>query len=145
MADTSGSISSIMGSLITFILGVVALFKFIGVTLKAIDQLVEESDKEIIRQKVVKFWVSTADLSTFEAVGKALKSRYRQMKRNIPMFLRLYWFMLLIMFAVVCHDNHNAKAGDLEKNFMQSIKVDFSVLDNTYYLEAARNYDGFLR
>jgi hypothetical protein len=134
---------STMASFVAFLSGMIALITFIGVTLKALDQLVEEADKEIIRQKVVNFWVSTAELSTYEAVGKALKSRYRQMKRNIPMFLRLYWFMLLIMFVVVCHDNHNAKADDLEKNFMQSITADFSVLDNTYYLEAARNYDGF--
>jgi hypothetical protein len=43
------------------------------------------------------------------------------------------------MFGVICYENHNRSANDLEKDFMQSITVDFSVLANTYYLEAARN------
>jgi hypothetical protein len=59
------------------------------------------------------------------------------------MFLRLYWFMLLIMFIVICAENHSRNADELEKDFMTSITVDFSVLANTYYVEAVPNYDSF--
>jgi hypothetical protein len=63
-----------MASFVAFVSGTIALITFIGVAIKALDQFVDNSDKEIIRQKIVNFWVSTAELSTFESVGKALKS-----------------------------------------------------------------------
>jgi hypothetical protein len=126
-------------SFVAFLSSLTALITFIGVAIKALDQIVEDSDKEIFGQKIVNFWISTAELSTFESVGRALKSRYRQIKRNIPMFLRLYWFMLLIMFIVICVENHSRSADELEKDFMTSITVDFSVLANTYYIEAVPN------
>jgi hypothetical protein len=135
-----------MASFVSFVAvlsSLTALIAFIGVSIKALDRVVDDIDKEIIRQKIVNFWVSTAELSTFESVGRALKSRYRQMKRNIPMFLRLYWFVLLIMFIVICVENHNKSADELEKDFMGSITIDFSVLANTYYIEAVPNYDSF--
>lgn len=121
----------------------IVLITFIGVAVTALDQFVDASDKEIIRQKLVNFWVSTAELSTFASVGRVLKSRYRQMKRNIPMFLRLYWFMLLVMFVVICVENHNRTTDEIEKDFIGSITTDFSILANNYYIEAVPNYDGF--
>jgi hypothetical protein len=134
---------STMASFVAFVSGMIALITFIGVAIKALDQFVDHSDKEIIKRKIVNFWVSTAELSTSESVGRALKSRYGQMKRNIPMFLRLYWYMLLMMFVVICYENHSRTTDELEKDFMTSITIDFSVLANTYYIEAVPNYDNF--
>jgi hypothetical protein len=107
---------SIMASFVAFASSLIALITFIGVAIKALDQFVDDSDEEIVRQKIVNFWVST--------------------ERNIPMFLRLCWLMLLIMFVVICVENHNRNADELEKDFMTSITVDFSILANTYYIEA---------
>jgi hypothetical protein len=71
----------------------------LGLALRSVNQFVEESDKQHIKRKIENFWLSTAELNTSESVGKALKSHYRQMKRNIPFFAPL-----LAVFATdVCN------------------------------------------
>ena len=118
---------------------VLALITGIGVVLRWIDLFVEDTDKEGLKRRFVDFWLSVAELSTTDSVGKAIRSRYGYMKHNIRLFMGLYWLLLLIMFIIVCVENYEMNAEDMHNEFAQTVSVDFSFLANTRYLEAAQD------
>jgi hypothetical protein len=126
----------ILGTIGIYVSATLATVTLIGLVLRSANQFVGESDKDHIKRKVENFWFSTAELDTAESVGRALKSRSRQMKRNIPFFLRLYWLLLLVMFVVVCVENYNARTEDLRQSLKQPVTIDFNFQGNYAYLQA---------
>jgi hypothetical protein len=96
-------------------------------------------DKERLKRKFEDFWLSVAELGTTASVGKAIRSRYEYMKRNIPLFLLIYWLFLLLMFTIVCFENYEMDASDIRNDFAQSVTGDFTFLANARYLEAAKD------
>jgi hypothetical protein len=126
-------------SLPTYVVAAVAVITAIGLVFHWIDRFVADSDKERLKRKFEDLCLSVAELSTTESVGRAIKSRYGYMKRNIPTFLLIYWLFLLLMFTIVCFENHERDASDIRNDFVQSVTGDFAFLANARYLEAPKD------
>jgi hypothetical protein len=129
-----------MNSLATYIMMGIALITAIGLVLRWVDPFVDDSYKERLKRQFEQFWFSVAELSTTEALGKALRFRYRRTKRNILFFLKIYWSLLFVMLSIVFVENYRMDIKDLlQNNFNVLKKIDFDYVVNFRYSEAARN------
>lgn len=128
-------ISASTWSLIGFVALLVGFATFLGLVLTSLAPFVEESDARQLRSRIEEFWVSLADLTTPEKVGTALKALRRRFRQRIPIFLKLFWFFLFVMFVFVCVEN----SGDVvHRNLTQAIRGNFDLVDNLYYFEIAK-------
>jgi hypothetical protein len=71
---------------------------FGSLMLAAVNELLDGSDKAIVKRKVEDFWFFTAELSTVQRLSETLKARRNGTRKRIPTFIKLFWFLLVVIF-----------------------------------------------
>jgi hypothetical protein len=128
-----------VGSFVT-ICTVIGFVTLLGLILTSIAPFIEESDANHLRSRFETFWISIADLTTPEQVGTALRALRRHFRQRIPIFLKLFWSCLCVMFIIVCWEN---SSDAVHSDYTQAIEADFTLVANMYYLEIAKGENVF--
>jgi hypothetical protein len=116
-----------MGKVPEYVAVAVLFVTAIGIVLETAGQFVDSEDQAKVKTKVEEFWFFVADLSTRQIVGESIKLRRQRMKRKyIPLFLILYWLLLLLIISSVLYVNLSANIDAVRSPFEQAISNDFT-------------------
>ncbi len=124
--------------LMQFVVGL-ALY-FTGLLLVAINELfLDGSDKATIKSKIEDFWLFTADLTTAQKLTEALRVRKNSTRRRIPTFIKLFWFLLLIVFAGSVGSSYREDRSEINTIVRGNITFDLDFQSKVAYIEATKS------
>src|SRR5689334_328775 len=82
------------------VLFIIGIFRVAASILEALHELLDNERQENIRNRVVDFWVRTAELEFAKKLQIALRSRYMRMSVIRHNYLRLFLFLTILLLVV---------------------------------------------
>jgi hypothetical protein len=106
-----------------------------------VNELLEGKDKDIIKSKVEDLWIVTAELSTAQKVGEALKLRRRRNLELIPRFIQLFWLLLLVVMVDTSIGIYSTDAKDTQKLVGSNLTFDYNFNSQKVYQSIIAGYE----
>jgi hypothetical protein len=126
---------AVLGILVVVRYIVVLSLYVIGLLLVALNELfLSGANKAAIKEKIEDFWLFTAELSTAQKLSEALKARRAGTKKRIPMFIKLFWFLLFIVFCGSVGTTFKQGSSEIRKNIVSSVVFDMTFEITRTYL-----------
>jgi len=82
----------------------IGVFRAVASVLEALHELSSNERKERIRERVVDFWLKTAELEFAAKLQLALRSRYTQMRQVRRTYLKLFAFLVALLIFIGGYD-----------------------------------------
>jgi len=99
----------------------------LALLLIALNELLEGSDKAIIKSKIEEFWLFIAELSTARQITEVIKLRERKTKHLIPTFIKFFWLLLLAVSIDSSYEIYTSDIISTKTAIEDNIKFDYAL------------------
>lgn len=121
----------------------IGIFRAIASILEALHELLDNERKERIRERIVDFWLRTAELEFAAKLQRALRSRYMQMRQVRRTYLKLFAFLIALLVLIGGHDLLSTKEIEGSAIAAKAAVIDFDfrarLLRTNAYSNAVKN------
>jgi hypothetical protein len=124
MSDTSISIVGFL-LLVLFVLAAIS---------RALDVLWDRQDKEILKQKILEFWIKISEIGFVEQLRTALNARYRRTRALRKSFIMLFWAFCLVVVVATSYDSFQTDEANQRQNYKEMVEIDFA---SSYFVHCA--------
>lgn len=92
---------------------------------RALDVLWDRQDKEVLKERVLEFWIRTSEIAFVEQLRRALEARYFRMCSLRLKFVKLFWVFCGLVALSAIYDAIGAEKGNLRPQYKEMIRIDF--------------------